>query len=72
MRGEREGTTKMLVCPGNQGFGSAIAVVVYRLVRGTGREELERWESFDIETVAQLALRICINLSNDQRWSGNE
>ena len=64
--------TEAVVRPGYQRFGRAIPVVVLRLVRRAGGEELERGEPLDVEAVAELALRICIDLSNDQRGSASE
>lgn len=64
--------TQTVVYPGDKRFCGAIAVVVFRLVGCAGGEELERWEAFDVEAVAQLALGVGIDLSNDQRGPASE
>ena len=71
-RMRRAERTQTVVHPGDQRFRGAIAVVVFRLVGRAGGEELERGEPFDVEAVAQLALGVRIDLSNDQRRPASE
>lgn len=72
IRKDKGQCTQTVVYPGDQRFGGAIAVVVFRLVGSAGREELECWEAFNVEAVAQLALGVGIDLGNDQRRPASE